>query len=172
MALSGSIRTQVDNYFELELRWSATQNSTNKTSTITAILYWRSQHYQATTTSSNNREAAIAIEGTSATAYVNPSLSGNQTKELTRLVKTVAHAADGSKSVMLYSRYTFMLTISGKYYDEARCDGLAELNSFAVSNMKVYNGASWQTATARVWNGTAWKTPVGMWVWDGNSWSN
>lgn len=171
MALSGYEITDVGPYNELTLKWTATQNATNNTSTVTAILYWgATRSGVGPVTSGNARECVVSITGTSSTLNVNPSLAAGQTKEVNRFTKTVAHDAQGRLSLGIYSRFDIMVTLSGTYYGSVRADTTAYLNSIAVNTMKVWNGSAWVTGTPKVWNGSAWVAVKEIYTWDGSVW--
>lgn len=172
MALRGEEITQVGPYNELTIKWTATQSTSNNTSTITAILYWgASRSGVGPVGSGSTRKCVIRIAGETRTLYVNPSLSAGQVKEVNRLTKTVTHGSDGRLSQWIYSSFDIQVTLSGTYYSSVSVDDLANLNSIQGNSVKVWTGSSWVTGTPKMWTGSSWVSTT-LKVWTGDTWSN
>ncbi|MDE1381198.1 DUF859 family phage minor structural protein, partial [Bacillus licheniformis] len=118
MALSGSFYTNVGSHLRLQLEWSATQNVSNNTSTVTAKLYWISRDSYGVVNSSATKDGYITIDGTKYTFSGSglANLSGNQKKLLKTATKTISHNSDGTKSISLDGSFSPEITFSGTWY--------------------------------------------------------
>lgn len=118
MALSGSFYTNVGSGWRLQLEWTATQNISANTSTVTAKLYWMSLGSSYTVSSSATKDGAIIVDGSTSTFSGSglASLSGNQKKLLHTYSKTITHASDGKGDVTLDGYFDAEVTLSGTYY--------------------------------------------------------
>ena len=82
------------------IEWSATQNVTNNSSTITATLVF--YRYNTSWGSwQNNHTSSINIDGNSSSNTTNFSISGKSREVIWTRTRTVSHASNGSKSVSL-----------------------------------------------------------------------
>ena len=109
MALSGTINGSCDNSrYTLTCEWSATQNVSANTSTITAIVYLNGNGY--TTTSSH---WSCVINGVTVTSGKSASIGGKT--ELGRRTWTVNHNSDGSCSTTISFSYSNGLSSAGTY---------------------------------------------------------
>lgn len=109
MALSGTINGSCDNSrYTLTCEWSATQNVSANTSTITAIVYLNGNGY---TTSSSYW--SCVINGTTVTSGKSASIGGKT--ELGRRTWTVNHNSDGSCSTTISFSYSNGLSSAGTY---------------------------------------------------------
>lgn len=118
MALSGSFYTNVGSHLRLQLEWSATQNVSNNTSTVTAKLYWISRDSYGVVNASATKDGYITIDGTKYTFSGSglANLSGNQKKLLKTATKTISHNSDGTKSISLDGSFSPEITFSGTWY--------------------------------------------------------
>lgn len=117
MALSGSFSQSFGSYYRVQLEWTATQNTANNTSSVTAKLYLMSTHSQANITSSSSKTFFITIDGTKTTSSGNLNLSGNQKKLLMTATKTLSHNSAGEKSMPIAGFMEFGLNLNGHTSD-------------------------------------------------------
>ena len=131
MALSGTFKNNFSNGYGLELDWSATQNVTNNTSTITGRLYWCSYSSHHTVYSSATKASSITIDGTwnGTSASGMASLSGNQRKLIHTFSKTVSHNSDGTRAVGVSGIFDCAVTLNGTYFASVTVGGTAYLNT-------------------------------------------
>ena len=105
----GVINGSCDNsHYSLTCEWSANQNISANTSTITAIVYLNGNGY---TTSSSHW--SCVINGDTVTSGKNASIGGKT--ELGRRTWTVSHDGSGNCSVPISFSYKNGLTSTGKY---------------------------------------------------------
>jgi hypothetical protein len=167
MALSGKIKTIVNTDWYLQLDWSATQNTTAKTSTVTAILYWGGTYAVRSTAT---KTCAIQYNGgtwnTASGAYL-ASINDGEKKEIHRITFTIQHnTTTGEGSFSLDGYFDVEVTLSGTYY--GRVD-LAQttftLNTIEVSGkMWVKHSGDWDKGVAWVKVAGVWKKSKTVWV--------
>lgn len=125
MALSGTISKNVGSYWRLQLEWSATQNISANTSTVTAKLYWIATSSYGAVTSSATKTCAIKIGGsawnTKSTAGMG-SLKANEKKLIHTFSQVVTHNSDGTASIYFDAYFDAELTLSGTYYGRIDLD--------------------------------------------------
>ncbi|AYJ75174.1 putative minor structural protein [Bacillus phage BSP36] len=112
MALSGSISSTVHTHWKLVLEWSATQNVSDNSSTVTAKLYWQADSYGKTDTD-QTKYGSIKIDGTSYSFSASAKLSNGQKKLIATKSKTIKHNSDGTKSFSIEANFDVKLNISG-----------------------------------------------------------
>lgn len=148
MALSGTISSSIHSgHYTLRISWSATQNITNNTSTITAKMYL----VQDASWSLNigTRSNSCTIDG-AATAFTSPKISSNggSTILLGTVSRTVNHNTDGSRSVGISATFNINATISGTKYNSITAsatvtlDTIPRVSSFSLSASTVELGKS------------------------------
>lgn len=148
MALSGTISSSIHSgHYTLRISWSATQNITNNTSTITAKMYL----VQDASWSLNigTRSNSCTIDGV-ATAFTSPKISSNggSTILLGTVSRTVNHNTDGSRSVDISATFNINATISGTKYNSITAsstvtlDTIPRVSSFSLSASTVELGKS------------------------------
>lgn len=118
MALSGTIYTTVDNggaVWRLQLEWTATQNSTDNTSKVTAKLYWMSLDSHGAIYTSASKNGEIKIAGSTHAISATAGLDAKQKKLIGSYSKTIAHNSDGTASVTLDGSFSVNLSLTGKY---------------------------------------------------------
>lgn len=146
MALSGTISGSIHSgHYTLRISWSATQNISANTSTITAKMYL----VQDASWSLNigTRSNSCTIAGV-ATAFTSPKISSNggSTILLGTVSRTVNHAADGSRNVAISATFNINATISGTKYNTITASGTVTLDtiprvsSFSLSASSVMLG--------------------------------
>lgn len=144
MALSGSATKTVGSHWFLDIEWTATQNVTNNTSTITAKLYWRCDSYGAVS-SSATKDGSITIDGDVQTfsGAGLASLSGGQKKLIATKSHTVTHSATGTKSVVVSGMFDMNVSLSGTTYrDQTVTDASTALNTIPREST-LTSSASW-----------------------------
>lgn len=146
MALSGTIEGSIHSgHYRLRISWSATQNISNNTSTITAKMYL----VQDPSWSLNikTRSNSCSIAGVS-TAFTSPAISSNggSTILLGTVSRTVNHAADGTRNVAISATFNIQATISGTRYETISAsatvtlDTIARVSGFSLSSSSVVLG--------------------------------
>ena len=129
MAASGIITNSIHNgHYTLRISWSATQNVAANTSTITADLYLVQD--SGWSLNIGTRANTLAIDGT-ATAITSPTInnSGGRTTLLGSASKTVAHNADGTRSVTISAAFNINATISGTKYNSIIASATVQLDT-------------------------------------------
>jgi len=131
MALSGSFSGSIlSGNYKLRVDWSATQNVSNNTSKVTAVMYL----VQASSWSlgiSSRSDNKTVINGTTYT-WTSPAISnggGKTTKLATVTSGNIAHNADGTKSVTISATFEINATISGSYRDTITASSTVTLNT-------------------------------------------
>lgn len=114
MAGSGTIYTNVGSHWRLSVSWSATQNVSNNSSTVTAKIYWEALNGYGAVNANTTRSGKITIDGTDYSFSATPSLSANQKKLLATKSKTVKHSSDGSGSVRISGEFSPYVNLQGK----------------------------------------------------------
>lgn len=146
MALSGTISNSIHSgHYTLRINWSATQNITANTSTITAKMYLVQD--PGWSLSIKSRSNTCNIAGV-ATAFSSPAISSNggSTILLGTVSRTVNHAADGARNVAISATFNINATISGTKYDTITAsatvtlDTIPRVSSFSLSASSVVLG--------------------------------
>lgn len=129
MVLSGVKNTDFANGFlRLALEWSATQNITGNTSTVTAKLYLQGLNSNSTINASASNAGYITIDGTKSSFNATSAITGTQKRLLFTATKTVTHGTDGTKTLVLDAGFNVNITFSGAKYDWQYAGGSFELN--------------------------------------------
>ena len=117
MATSGKIYTNVGSHYRLSIEWEASQSTANNTSTITAEMYWESLDSYGNVNSSDTKDGAIIIDGTTYTFSGRgiADLYAGQKRRLATKSKTVTHAADGDRSFTIDGYFDAEVTLEGTY---------------------------------------------------------
>ncbi|WCS69715.1 hypothetical protein Goe25_00870 [Bacillus phage vB_BsuM-Goe25] len=118
MALSGSLQTTIHSHWTLRIEWSASQNISDNTSTVTAKLYWIADSYGAIN-SSQTKSGTVVIDGSTYSFSASAALKNGQKKLITTKSKTIKHNSDGTKSFSIYGTFEVKLDISG-YVNEVK----------------------------------------------------
>ena len=146
MALSGTISNSIHSgHYTLRISWSATQNITANTSTITAKMYLVMD--PSWSLSIKSRSNTCTIDGV-ATAFTSPAISssGGSTILLGTVSRTVNHNADGSRNVGISATFNIDATISGTKYNTITAsatvslDTIPRVSSFSLSASSVVLG--------------------------------
>lgn len=117
MALSGTYGTNVGSHWRLQCDWTATQDTSANTSTITAKLYWMATDSYGAVSSSASKTSAQKINGGAwSTETVTAGLSANQKKLINTATWTVNHNSDGTCSFSLDAYFSAEVTLGGTYY--------------------------------------------------------
>lgn len=129
MATSGTIRDDIRTGYRLQIAWSITQNVANNTSSVTAKVQLVSTGASYTINSSASKSGTLTINGTKYSFSFTAQLSGNQTKTLYTKTVTVAHNADGTKTVAFAATAGINVTLGGTYYGNVSASGNGVLNT-------------------------------------------
>jgi hypothetical protein len=150
LALSGSLVNQFSTGYRVLIEWTATQNISANTSTITAKFYLQSMGSGYPIYSSAKKTVRITIDGTTYTSAENTAqLAGGQKKLMATATKTVQHNADGTKSITISGSIDLNATLSGTYYGTVNIaqqsftlDTIPRASSVSVSSSNVQFGKS------------------------------
>lgn len=129
MALSGTMSNSIHSgHYTLKVSWSATQNITNNTSTITVKAYLVQD--PSWSLSIGTRQNSCTING-ALTYFTSPAISSNggSTILLGTVSRTVNHNADGTLSVGISTTFNINATISGTKYSSITASGTITLNT-------------------------------------------
>ena len=146
MALSGTISGSIHSgHYTLRISWSATQNITANTSTITAKMYLVQD--PSWSLSIKSRSNTCTIDGV-ATSFSSPAISSNggSTILLGTVSRTVDHNADGTRNVGISATFNIDATISGTKYNTITAsatvtlDTIPRVSSFSLSASSVTLG--------------------------------
>lgn len=119
------------------VRWSATQNATNLTSTITFTVFYKlNNSYGSIHKGSVASDVSIIVNGTT---YTGSGKIGNvdtpgTTKDLWSKQITLTHASNGTLSFTLNGTVEIAATISGTYYSALYC---GSTTTFQVKSIQV-----------------------------------
>jgi len=132
MALSGSFYKNVDDGgYRLKGEWSATQNISDNTSTITLKMYWMSLSSYHSVYSSDPKNGRTVIDGTTDNhSGLSAKLSTNQEKQIgSTQTKTVTHDSDGTKSISLGVYFDAEVRLGGTFYSTISATDTVTLNT-------------------------------------------
>ena len=140
MALSGSFSGSIlSGHYKLRVDWSATQNITNNTSKITAVMYLVNDWTLAIGTRSDN---STNIAGTAST-WSSPSINGTGTTKLGTVTSgNITHNADGTKSVTISATFNIRATISGTYYEKITASATVALDTIPRATTPTFSASS------------------------------
>ena len=151
MALSGTIEGSIVNgNYKLRIVWTATQNISANTSTITAKLYLvqaASWSLNIGTRSTSYNSCTIAGY---AHAFSTPAINndGGATTLLATVSQIIGHNADGTRTAAIGGTFGIRATIRGTYYDSITAsatvtlDTIARTSTFSASASSVAIGQS------------------------------
>lgn len=141
MALSGKISGSYSNYYDCELRWSATQNITNNTSTIKLQWYFikaASDPY-GSFNNNNTSKVTLNIAGSTYTKVANFDLRNDPVGTellLASYSKTITHNSDGTKSVSISGTHATNIGLDTKTLSgTANLNTIPRASSVSASNM-------------------------------------
>lgn len=144
MALSGSFSGSIVNgNYKLRVDWSATQNVSNNTSKITAVMYL----VQASSWSlsiASRADNTTTINGTEHT-WTSPAISnggGKTTKLATVTSGNITHNADGTKSVTISATFNIRATLSGTYRGTITASQTITLNTIPRATQPTLSSTS------------------------------
>lgn len=171
MALSGSTYTNVGNggaVWRLQIEWTATQNTSAKTSSVTARLYWMSIDQYGAISSSTVKTCGVRHNnGAYTTASIAPSLSANQKKLIQTYTFTINHDASGAATFTLGAYYTIQLTLTGAYVNQV----VISNTTFTLDTINT-GGKIWVNVNGTWKKGTAWVNVNGTWKQSTGAWVN
>lgn len=142
MALSGSFSKTVATYYKLSGEWTAKQDNSARTSTITLKTYWQSTSSYGSISSSVSKDTYSKINGTKKSSTFTAGLSGAQKKLINTQTVTVTHNADGtSGSIPLETYAELGLTLSGTKYSSVTATTTVTLDDLpSISELKLDEG--------------------------------
>lgn len=123
MASSGSFQNAFRTGYALRVEWKInSQSIEDNTSNVTVTAYLVSSGSSYTINSSAEKTVNLVINGTTYTKTASglANLSGGQKKALFAKTVTIAHNADGSKSIPIYCTFGLKVTLSGTYWGTIR----------------------------------------------------
>lgn len=148
MAISGVITNSIHSgHYTLRIAWSATQNVTNNTSTITADMYLVQD--SGWSLNIRARSNTLSIDGV-ATSVNSPAIDngGGRTTLLGSTTRTVTHNGDGTRNVTISGTFNIDATISGTKYTSitasatVQLDTIPRASSFTLSASTVTLGST------------------------------
>lgn len=116
MALSGDLGNTFRTGYRIQIEWTATQNVTNNTSTITARFYLISQGSGYNIVAPAAASQSTTIDGVTTSHSVNVSVNGNQKKLLSTTTRTITHNSNGTRSFAIGGNVNLNVTLSGVYW--------------------------------------------------------
>ena len=144
MALSGSFSSSIlSGNYKLRVDWAASQNISNNTSKITAVMYL----VQASSWSLNigtRSDNSTTINGTKYT-WASPAInnSGGKTTKLATVTSgNITHNADGTKSVTISATFNLEATISGSYRGSITASATITLNTIPRATTPTLSASS------------------------------
>lgn len=144
MALSGSFTGSIlSGNYKLRVDWAASQNISNNTSKITAVMYL----VQASSWSLNigtRSDNSTTINGTKYT-WASPAInnSGGKTTKLATVTSgNITHNADGTKSVTISATFNLEATISGSYRGSITASATITLNTIPRATTPTLSASS------------------------------
>ena len=164
---------QVDRGYRLKVVYSESQqNPKNNTSLVTATLYLVQDRTYSLYI--GTRSATITINGAKTTISNIPAIqnNGNVTTRLGAASATVAHNADGSKSVAIAATFDMKATLSGTYYGTMSTSQTVALDKLDRAAPTVSLRFNSSTANSVNLTATA-NTPCDTWQYStngGSSW--
>ena len=164
---------QVDRGYRLKVVYSESQqNPKNNTSLVTATLYLVQDRTYSLYI--GTRSATITINGAKTTISNIPAIqnNGNVTTRLGAASATVAHNADGSKSVAIAATFDMKATLSGTYYGAMSTSQTVALDKLDRAAPTVSLRFNSSTANSVNLTATA-NTPCDTWQYStngGSSW--
>ena len=125
MALSGSFTGTIRRGYSIRVDWSATQNYSSNSSTVTCNLYFIND-YAINIGARNN---SITISGQKFTLRSN-AITTVGTHYIGKATKTIAHNSDGtSPTISMSAVFNIAATLSGVYYENINASGTAVFNT-------------------------------------------
>lgn len=147
MASSGSFQNSFRTGYALRVEWKInSQSIDNNTSSVTVTAYLVSGGSSYVINSSAEKTVNLVVNGTTytKTAKSLANLSGNQKKALLTKTVTIAHNADGTKSIPIYCTFGLNVTLSGTYWGTVRApasgSGTATLNTIPRATTPTTSG--------------------------------
>lgn len=118
MAGSGTTYKNVGAHWRLSVSWTATQNVSNNSSTVTAKIYWEALDGYGRIDATMTRSGFVLIDGSKYSFSATPALSANQKKLLATKSKTVKHSSNGSGSVEIGGEFNPEVTLGSTKYNK------------------------------------------------------
>jgi hypothetical protein len=171
---SGYIRQPVGDHWYLQLEWTASQNTANSTSYVTANLYWWNHNTYGAVYSSATKDCGIYIDGTWSyhSAGGMAGLSGGQKKLIHSYSRTLSHDSSGNLSVTFDGFFDAEVDLVTAGY-VTRIDMAGNTWSvmpISTSKVEVWTDNGWVSGQPYVWNGSSWVKAKNVYIWNGSSW--
>lgn len=131
MALSDTLIRKIGSWWQLRLTWTATQNVSANTSTVTAKLYWEAiRDGVGYVNSSSSRSASVTINADNEGATVTAGLASGGSKLLKTHTVTILHNPDGTKTFNIAGIFDLSgVYLSGVDYGSETVSGTFTLNT-------------------------------------------
>lgn len=145
MASSGSFHSTIENgHYWLEVDWTASQNVSNNTSTVTATIYlWNDYRLNI-----GSKSGKISINGKSY-SFTSSSINSTGWHTLGEVTSSsIAHNNDGTKSINISCTWNIQATISGHYYFSMSTSANITLNT--IPRASSISGISGNTIGSKV----------------------
>lgn len=113
----------------MQLEWSATQNYSANTSTVTARLYWMGLDQYSAVYSSSSNSAVINIAGSTKSVPATAGLSAGQKKLIASHSYTVGHNGDGTRTLALSAYFDANVNLAGVQYNRVNLSRTETLNA-------------------------------------------
>ena len=116
--LNGVFEKDVGPFWRLRAEWTATQNHSANTSSVTVRLYWMADRSGVGAVFASQQDtASITINGSTGTTTASPYLNAGQKKLIHTRTVTVPHNSDGTKTLAMSAFFDIKATLSGTYYN-------------------------------------------------------
>ncbi len=132
----------VSGFLRLRLEWTATQNTTNNSSSVTASLRLIGLRSDSTINAGASNTGHITINGTTVTFTNTSALSGTQNKLLGTSTVTVYHNTDGTKDLTVSADYNVNVTFSGTYHGVKSISGTWTLDTIPRASTPTLSASS------------------------------
>ena len=147
MASSGNFQNAFRSGYALRVEWVInSQSIADNTSNVTVTAYLVSTGSSYIINSSASKTVNLVINGTTYTKTASglAKLSGGQKKALFAKTVTIAHNADGTKSIPIYCTFGLEVTLSGTYWGTVRApasgNGTATLDTIPRATTPTTSG--------------------------------
>lgn len=124
MAILGNTYiTPVGSWNQLRLVWTASQNTGNNTSTVTARFYWETKSGNGRVDSSATKTGSITIDGVTSNFTASANLSAGSSRLLHTYTRTLSHNSSGNKGVSFSATFNMDVRLSGTPYSSRTVSG-------------------------------------------------
>lgn len=150
MALSGTSNKVfgAKNAFRIRIYWTATQNTSGNSSSVTADLFLESIVSWGQINDATSSTTDITINGNKKSFSVVAPLSGNQSRKLGSHTVTVPHNSDGTKTFSISGSHYVDVTYSGSFLGTQKTSGTYTLNTIPRASTARINKSSADIGTS------------------------